>query len=94
LAPIAWLVFGAWMLSLEYFDYPLGNHGLTFGEARALIRRRPGAALGFGGVIMALTAIPVVNLVAMPAAVAGAAALYVEVFADSVDEAASRTASS
>ena len=25
-APVLWVVFGSWLLSLEYFDYPMGNH--------------------------------------------------------------------
>ncbi|MEZ5582290.1 MAG: hypothetical protein R3F37_05475 [Candidatus Competibacteraceae bacterium] len=30
IAPLLWLVFGAWMLALQYADYPMGNHGLRF----------------------------------------------------------------
>jgi CysZ protein len=76
-APFLWLAFGAWMLALEYADCPLGNHGVTFREARGLIGQRRGVALGFGTVIMGLTAVPGLNLVAMPVAVCGATALYV-----------------
>ena len=76
-APFLWLAFGAWMLALEYADCPLGNHGVTFRESRGLIGRRRGAALGFGTVIMAMTAVPGLNLIAMPVAVCGATALYV-----------------
>lgn len=76
-APFLWLAFGAWMLALEYADCPLGNHGVTFREARGLIARRRGVALGFGTVIMGLTVIPGLNLIAMPVAVCGATALYV-----------------
>ena len=35
-APFLWLAFSAWMLAVEYADYPMGNHGLDF---RALRRR-------------------------------------------------------
>ncbi|MEF8834103.1 MAG: sulfate transporter CysZ [Halofilum sp. (in: g-proteobacteria)] len=76
-APFLWLAFGAWMLALEYADCPLGNHGVTFREARGLIARRRGVALGFGTVIMGMTAVPGLNLIAMPVAVCGATALYV-----------------
>lgn len=76
-APFLWLAFGAWMLALEYADCPLGNHGVTFREARGLIARRRGVALGFGTVIMGLTVVPGLNLIAMPVAVCGATALYV-----------------
>ncbi len=77
-APALWLAFGAWMMALEYADCPLGNHGVTFREGRGLIGRRRPVALGFGLTIMALTAVPGLNLVIMPVAVCGATALYVD----------------
>jgi len=78
IAPLLWLAFGAWMMALEYTDCPLGNHGVVFSEGRRLVGRRRGLALGFGAAVMIVTVIPGLNLVAMPVAVAGATALYVE----------------
>jgi CysZ protein len=43
-------------------------------------------ALGFGATVMVFTTIPVLNLVAMPVAVAGATALYVNELAPLVAE--------
>lgn len=86
LAPLLWLAFGAWMMALEYADCPLGNHGLVFSQSRRLIGRRRAAALGFGVTVMVFTTIPVLNLVAMPVAVAGATALYVNELAGLVAE--------
>ncbi len=80
IAPILWVVFGSWLLSLEYFDYPMGNHDLVFAEEKRLLRERRGIALGFGGAVMVMTSIPVVNFFAMPVAVAGATLLWVEQF--------------
>lgn len=77
-APLVWVVFGAWMLALEYLDYPMGNHGMLFPQIRAELRRRRGLALGFGAAVLLLTLIPVVNFIAMPVAVAGATRLWVE----------------
>lgn len=85
-APLLWLAFGAWMMALEYLDCPLGNHGVTFRDGRGLIARRRGTAFGFGGTIMALTAVPGLNLVIMPIAVCGATALYVDELAALVAE--------
>lgn len=76
-APL-WLLFGAWMMALEYIDCPLGNHGVVFSRGRGLIARRRWVALGFGGTVMVFTTIPILNLVAMPVAISGATALYVE----------------
>lgn len=79
-APLLWVVFGSWLLSLEYFDYPMGNHDLVFDEEKRLLRERRGIALGFGGGVMVLTSIPIVNFITMPIAVAGATLLWVEQF--------------
>ncbi|MEM7542088.1 MAG: sulfate transporter CysZ [Pseudomonadota bacterium] len=77
----AWLLFGAWMLSVEYVDCPMGNNGAPFPAVLRHLRQNRRTALGFGGVIMVLTVIPGANLLALPVGVAGATALYVDVIA-------------
>ena len=77
LAPVLWTIFSAWMLALEYADYPLGNHGVKFRDQRPRLRHRRFLMLGFGLTVLGLMLIPIVNFVAMPAAVAGATALSV-----------------
>jgi CysZ protein len=76
-APL-WLLFSAWMLALEYAEVPLGNHGLTFAAVRARLAQRRMLALGFGATILILTMIPLVNLLVMPIAIAGATVLVCE----------------
>ena len=70
--------FGAWMLAIEYVDCPLGNHGQPYPAVRMKLRPKRRLALGFGGTVMALTMIPVVNFIAMPVGVAAATALYLD----------------
>lgn len=77
-APLVWAIFGSWMLALEYLDYPLGNRGVHFLQQRALLRQRRALVLGFGAAIVTASLIPVLNFIVMPAAVAGATALYVD----------------
>lgn len=77
-APPLWIVFGAWMLALEYLDYPMGNHGHFFKEINQQATARKTLSLGFGSGLFLLTSIPVVNFLAMPAGVAGATALWVK----------------
>ena len=77
-APILWVIFGSWLLSLEYLDYPMGNHELKFSQQKRVLGQRKGLALGFGGATMALTSIPLLNFIVMPVAVAGATVLWVE----------------
>jgi CysZ protein len=71
------LMFSAWMLTLEYCDYPMGNHNMRFKAQRTLIGRKKLLGLGFGGATLLGTMIPLVNFFVMPAAVAGATALWV-----------------
>ncbi|WP_297528369.1 sulfate transporter CysZ [Thiohalobacter sp.] len=76
-APALWLAFSAWMLALEYLDYPMANHRLLFGVQRRTLHRHRMLGLGFGSGLLLLTMIPVVNFIAMPAGVAGATSLWV-----------------
>ena len=83
MAPFIWGAFGAWLLAQQYMDYPLANHGLDFPQQRQLLRRQRGLCLSFGAGCLVLTLIPVVNFVAMPAAVIGATLLWRERMAES-----------
>lgn len=80
LAPALLFLFGAWMFTLEYMDYPMGNHGSLFRDVRSRMRLNRPAAYGFGCGVAVLSMIPLVNLFIMPIAVAGATALYVDHF--------------
>lgn len=75
--PVLWFLFTAWMLAVQYLDYPMGNQGLSFKEQRQRLAARRGLGLGFGAATAALGAVPVLNFVVMPSAVAGATALWV-----------------
>ena len=76
-ASLLWVLFSAWMMTVQYIDYPMANHRLFFKEQRARLRKRPLLAWSFGGMGMLCTMIPLVNFFIMPAAVAGATAIWV-----------------
>lgn len=76
--PLLWFVFGAFMLAFEYLDAPMGNRGIAFDDKLAYVRSRRWRHIGFGSIVTLLTAIPVINLIIMPAAVAGATVLYLD----------------
>ena len=77
-APFAWALFSAWMQAQEYAEYPLGNHEIFFRQQRRLLKKHRYAALGFGGGVMLLLMLPVLNFLIMPAAVSGATIWWVE----------------
>lgn len=77
-APVVWVIFGAWMIALEYIDFPMANHGMLFPEIRKTLEERRALAIGFGLGTLLMTMIPVINFIAMPAAVAGATSLWLD----------------
>ncbi|MEE9160686.1 MAG: sulfate transporter CysZ [Gammaproteobacteria bacterium] len=77
-APFVWLLFGSWMLALEYMDYPMGNHGIVFPEQRKIMIIKKKQTFGFGLGVMLVTFVPVINFIAIPVAVAGASKMWVE----------------
>lgn len=75
---VLWFLLGAWMLSLEYCDYAMDNHALSFPESKRRLRAARASTLPFGLMVMVGTMIPVLNLFIMPAAVCGGTLLWVE----------------
>ncbi|MEE3650546.1 MULTISPECIES: sulfate transporter CysZ [unclassified Brenneria] len=77
-APVLWFLFSAWMLAIQYCDYPFDNHKVSFPAMRQALRRHKITNMQFGALISLFTLIPFLNLVIMPVAVCGATALWVE----------------
>ncbi len=78
ISPIAWIILGAWLIAIEYVDYPMGNHELFFKDEIHALKKNKFLALGFGWGIAILTTIPFINFIAMPVGVSGATALWVK----------------
>jgi len=72
IAPILWLLFGAWAISLEYLAYPLENEGLLFAEQRQAVSDVRIGALSLGGLVLFGLSVPVVNIIVPPLAVIAA----------------------
>ncbi len=77
-APVLWFLLGAWMMSIQFVDYPMDNHQLGFADVKEAVRSRRLSSMGFGGLVALCAAIPVVNFFVVPAAVVGATLLWVE----------------
>jgi CysZ protein len=80
LSPFAWFIFGAWMYSLEYADYPLGNRGMTFPDIKRTISKKRFVSLGFGSAVTVGLMIPFLNFIIMPISVAGATEMTLKEF--------------
>lgn len=76
--PLLWFLLGAWMMAIEYCDYPMDNHRYTLARVRQRIGDRRLTSFGFGAGVMAGTMVPFLNLLIMPAAVCGATLYWVE----------------
>ena len=68
-------VLGGWLLSVELTGLAFDARGYTLRDRRRALRSRRPVAIGFGAATYLLFLIPFVAVVAMPAAVAGAAML-------------------
>jgi len=78
LSGVLWFVFGGWMQTLQYIDYPMDNNRQNFTDVKVFAQQHRMASLGFGCLTMFFMLIPIVNLVVMPAAVCGATAFWLD----------------
>ncbi|SIQ46789.1 sulfate transporter CysZ [Marinobacterium stanieri] len=81
MAPLLWFLFGAWMMSIQYCDYPMDNNKVSFPQMRQLMKAKRVTSVGFGALVQVGMLIPVLNLFVMPAAVIGATLYWVEEYA-------------
>lgn len=78
LSPVLWFLFSVWMLSVQYMDYPMDNHKIDFHAMQRRLKQNWWHTVSFGMVCYLLMFVPFVNLIFMPAAVAGATWLWVQ----------------
>jgi CysZ protein len=78
LSPLLWFVLGAWMMAVQYVDYPMDNHQTSFRALKQVLRQRRLSSLGFGGVVALMSGIPLLNFFVIPAAVCGATLFWCE----------------
>ncbi len=77
-APLLWFLFGAWMMAIQYVDYPMDNHQLGFAEVKRVLRGQRLSSIGFGGTVALVSGIPLLNFFVVPAAVCGATLFWCE----------------
>ena len=77
LAPFAWILFGAWMMTVQYVDYGADNNELGFRDLRRRLDGNVFQSLLFGIIVYFVIAIPLLNLFVIPVAVAGGTVFWV-----------------
>ncbi|WP_439287190.1 sulfate transporter CysZ [Lonepinella sp. BR2357] len=78
--PVLTFIFAAWMMAIQYCDYPFDNHKISFHTMRVKLKENRTQSLIFGGLISLCMFVPLVNLVVIPVAVCGATAMWVETY--------------
>ncbi|TCP90157.1 CysZ protein [Cricetibacter osteomyelitidis] len=84
--PILTFIFTAWMLAIQYCDYPFDNHKVSFLRMRDELVSKRNLNLTFGSLIALCTFLPIVNFVVIPVAVCGATAMWVDLYRRRTDD--------
>jgi CysZ protein len=66
------------MLAIQYVDYSYDNHQISFKQLKKDLKSDRLTALGFGTATTLMSMIPLLNLIAIPAAVCGGTVFYLE----------------
>ena len=71
-----WFLFNAGFMTLQYVDYPSDNQRVPLHQVREKLRSKRALSLSFGICVLLASMVPLLNLLAIPAAVAGATELW------------------
>jgi CysZ protein len=82
IVPVLGLIWGAWVMTLQYTDYPADNNKVSFSDLRKRVKKPIYSTLGHGGSIMLGSMIPLVNIFVMPIAVAAGTLFWVNELKD------------
>jgi CysZ protein len=79
---VMWFLFVAWMMAVQYKDYPFDNHKIPFSVMKQTLQQNKNLSYSFGVGVTVFSMLPLVNLVVMPVAICGATALWVDHYRD------------
>ncbi len=74
---ILWFLFSAWMMSVQYADYPFDNHKISFTDMKSKLLADKSLTFSFGIMVSIFSMIPIVNFIVMPVAICGATSMWV-----------------
>jgi len=76
LAPIIAASWAAWCLCLQYLDYAADSDGVKFLDVRKKVSANKWNSMGFGFSAMLVSAVPLINLLMLPASVVAGSLLW------------------
>jgi CysZ protein len=76
LAPILAASWAAWCLCLQYLDYAADSENITFTDLRNTVSASRLSSMGFGFTAMIASAVPLLNLLMLPASVVAGSLLW------------------
>ncbi|WP_408980945.1 EI24 domain-containing protein [Pseudomonas sp. B21-035] len=74
---LVYVAFRGYITLFQYIDYPADNHKMSWQDMLAWLREKRWQSLGFGGSVYLVLLVPFLNILMMPAAVAGATLFWV-----------------
>lgn len=83
---VLWFLFIAWMMAIQYKDYPFDNHKISFKDMRSILQEHKSLSFSFGITTSLFSMLPIINLIVMPVAICGATALWVEQYKPLIDD--------
>ena len=83
---VLWFLFSAWMMAIQYCDYPFDNHKVPFKAMRLRLGQSKGHSFSFGIMVSVFSMIPVVNFLVMLVAICGATAMWVDELRHGIDD--------
>lgn len=75
---VIWFMFTAWMMAIQYCDYPFDNHKIGFNDMKKQLLTQRKDSFLFGITVTFFSMIPIANLVVMPVAICGATSMWVD----------------
>lgn len=77
-ASVTWFLWSGWLLGVQYIDYGADTRQTSFNEMKKALSTQKTLVLSFGCAVLALTMIPILNLLIMPVAVIAGTLIWLE----------------
>jgi CysZ protein len=77
---LIWFLFSAWMMAIQYCDYPFDNHKVGFPLMKRALAGDRTRSMSFGMMVSVTSMVPILNFLVMPVAICGATSMWVDTY--------------